>query len=124
MHIDKRKSKNNVTVSVIDTRSVVKIMSGILVFVLIATFSSVFNNFTDKDKLTELKQMLDEVRSYKVNINQDFYYKLSEAFDMIKNKDQVPERVESDVEYENNFVENQNYEDADDSDDQSMSYLN
>ena len=41
MHIDKIKSKNNVTVSVIDTRSVVKIMSGILVFVLIATFSSV-----------------------------------------------------------------------------------
>ena len=41
MHIDKRKSKNNVTVSVIDTRSVVKIMSGILVFVLIATYSSV-----------------------------------------------------------------------------------
>ena len=33
MHIDKRKSKNNVTVSVIDTRSVVKIMSGILVIV-------------------------------------------------------------------------------------------
>ena len=64
--------------------------------------------------------MPDEVRSYKVNINQDFYYKISEAIDIIKNKeitqknkDQVTERAETDVGYENNFVENQNYEDSD-----------
>ena len=78
MHIDKRKSKNNVTVS--DRHKECcqnnewdpSICSD-------CDFFFCINNFTDKDKLTELKQMLDEVRSYKVNINQDFYYKLSEA---------------------------------------------
>ena len=69
--------------------------------------------YTDKEKLTELKQMLDEVRSN----NHSFYYKISEALDIDKNKDQVSERAESDEEYENN----ENYEDADGSDDQSVS---
>jgi len=36
----------------------------------------------------------------------------------------VTERVELDIEYENNFIENQNYEDADDFDEQSVSSLN
>ena len=47
-------------------------------------------------------------------------YKILEAIELIKNKeitqknkDQVTERAETDVGYENNFVENQNYEDSD-----------
>ena len=36
----------------------------------------------------------------------------------------MTERVELDIEYENNFIENQNYEDADDFDEQSVSSLN